>query len=290
MGKSEYMVYKICEQRFENGQHYIKVLDDNVSEEEFNSYFENMKKISCFDRINYFLKMITYNGRVLQKHLTKTRTKNTKRLRGILELSNKYVFDFAASIGSLIDYVEKRLMKKQEAKVQDEFDELKRAMFNKDIYKFWYYMRNFVIHYDVPFTQISNELKDGKPDLEIVCKREHLLKYKEWKHAKTYISQLPEKIDIAKMIEPMLVQVYAYYLGLLFVFRENIVNTHKFVEQFVLRHKAHTGIAVMSYKTEKEYIQNKNPKLHFLQIDKISQLLADLGKHPNVDIRYEKLK
>lgn len=279
----------MCEQRFENGEHTIKVLDDNVFEDEFNAYFENIKKVACFDRINYFLKMITYNGRILQKHLTETETKSARKTREILELSNKYIFDFAASIGSLIDYVEKRLIKKQTDEIQNDFLELKKAMFDNDIYKFWYYMRNFVIHYDIPFTQITNSLKNEKPTLEIICKREHLLTYKEWKHAKAYVSQLPENVKIDEMIEPMLVQIYAYYLGLLFVFRENITNTHKYVEQFISRHKARSGIAIMSYKSEKEYIQNQNGKIHFLQIDKISQLLTDLAKHPNANIKFEKL-
>ncbi len=57
-------------------------------------------------------------------------------------------------------------------------------MFADDIYKFWYYLRNYVIHYDIPFTQLSSKIVGAEIKTEIICKRDHLLEYKEWKHAK----------------------------------------------------------------------------------------------------------
>lgn len=285
------MVYKVCEQRpGEPGTHIVNVLDDHVTEEEYLDYVATINKIGFFDRIDFFLKLITYNGRLLSNHLTTVSSTSSKELRKNIELTNKYIYDFAASFGSFIDYIEKRIIKKQSTQIQEEFKLVKAKYFQDDVYKFWYYMRNYVIHYDIPFNRGEALLEDGKEIVKIISDKNHLLKYQEWKHAKAFVSQLDDEVNIQQLIEPLLVIIYAYYLDLLFIFRELIVETHRYVTNFILKHKARYGIAIMAYKTEQEALENKKGNLKFLSINKVDKRIKDLSNHPNANITFVKME
>lgn len=280
------MIYRVCECREENGEQTITILDDSVTENEFREYYDQIKRLNFLDRIDFFLKMIRYNGITLERYLNNVSSEDLTKMKSALELANKYVFDFAAAIGSFIEFIEKQLMTKQSDQAQKEFEEFRETLFANDNYRFWYYMRNYVVHYGIPFTQASSSYENGETKTEIICKRDHLLEYKEWKHAKTYVENLPERVDICSMVEPILVTLHAYYLQLLFIFRETVLEVHKYVEQFVLRHKARTGIAIMRYETEADFAKNRNGRIHHLHIGRVAELLSDLGRHPNVNITY----
>lgn len=284
------MVYRVCECRNENGEQVITILDDIVTEAEFDEYYRYIRELNFFNRIDFFMEMIRYNGRTLELHIKNASVTSKENGTTVIKLANKYVFDFAAAIGSFIEYIEKRLMTKQSDQVRKEFDEFRKNMFADDIYKFWYYLRNYVIHYDIPFTQLSSKIVGVEIKTEIICKRDHLLEYKEWKHAKAYVESLPENIDICSMTEPILVKLHAYYLSLLFIFRDTIVEAHRYVEQFVLRHQARTGMAIMAYETEEDFVANRNGRIHFLHISRVSKLLHDLSMHPNVNVTFTTLE
>lgn len=280
------MIYRICECQNKDGESVITILDDVVTEAEFDEYYRYIRELNFFIRIDFFMEMIRYNGRTLELHIKSASAASKKDGTTVLKLANKYVFDFAAAIGSFIEYIEKKLMTKQSDQVQKEFAEFRKNMFADDIYKFWYYFRNYTIHYDIPFTQLSSKLVGTEIKTEIICKRDHLLEYGEWKHAKEYVKSLPENVDICRLTEQILVKLHAYYLSLLYIFRDTIVKEYRHVEQFVLRHQARKGMAIMAYETEDDFIANRNGRLHLLHIDRVSELLHDLSMHPNVNVTF----
>ena len=282
------MIYKMCEQlKTEgDGQISLRVLDDTVSLEELNDYKQNFRGVGFFDRIDFFINMISYNGQALSRFLNNSNIKSVNSTMDVLELANKLIYDFAATFGSLLDYVEKRVIKKQSEDIKNEYDILKERMFQNNAYKFWYYMRNYVVHYDIPFNRALSRLEGDKIIVEVISEKLHLLKYKDWKHAKEYIANCPDIIDINSLIEPLLTIVNSYYFELVFLFRNKIINTYKQIEAFILRHKARTGIAIIAYQDEETYSHGKMATLINLKLERIDKLIKDLSQHCDTNISY----
>ena len=63
------MVYRVCECRNENGEQVITILDDIVTEAEFDEYYRYIRELNFFNRIDFFMEMIRYNGRTLELHI-----------------------------------------------------------------------------------------------------------------------------------------------------------------------------------------------------------------------------
>ena len=56
------MVYRVCECKNENGEQVVTILDDIVTEAEFDEYYRHIRELNFFNRIEFFMEMIRITG------------------------------------------------------------------------------------------------------------------------------------------------------------------------------------------------------------------------------------
>lgn len=273
------MIYNICECNYLNGKRHIKVLDKFLSEQSYSAYFEHVKEISFFDNIDFFVKMIKYDAKLLLNLLNNSNIYSYEESKETFDLANKYIYDLSASFGTFIEFIDKKLIKKQNENIKNEYQKLKESIFNDNVYLFWYYLRNYIIHYDVIFTKFENSLKDGQPDLKIICTKYHLLKFKEWKHAKKYVLSLPEEVDFSKLIILLLEFIDKYYIEIIYLFKDKIFKTYNFTKKILKDYNVNSNIILFKYE-KAEDLRFGKVKVEFFEFDRTNNLINNLNNHP----------
>lgn len=279
------MIYKICKRKKENNTHLITVLDFQIDKSDIDDYFEKIKFLNYFKKINFYKKMIVYNGITLKKYLENSLIEPNTDISEKIELANKYVYDLSGAFVSFTEYLEKRVFAKQSDKMKKEFENFKVNIFDKEeSYRFWYYMRNYTTHYDVPFNKGIAKIIDEKNYLKIICNKEHLLQYKEWKHAKKDIQKMDDEIDILKTIEPLLVIATSIYLQTIFIFRDKITEANKYISELIKKYQISNDIVFMEFENE-EYLKQGKGKIIPSRLNELQMITQLLVNNPNIKIK-----
>lgn len=284
------MIYKICESTVEdNGLGCkIEISGYDIPKKVFDDYFKEMKFLVYFKQLKFYKKMIEYNGITLIKYLKNNQLNEKESITSRVELANKYVYDLAGSFVSFVEYIQKRVMPKQSKEMLDEFEKFRTNLFdNEYIYRFWYYMRNYTTHYDVAFNKGIGTFENEKRYLKIVCEKEHLLQYREWKHSKEDIKNMEEEINIMDMIEPLLVLVNSMYLYSVYVFKNVILDADKYTAKFLKQYNIKNTPVFMLYEKEED-MKTKPGKITPLQVSELWELIMELKDIPYVNLTIKK--
>lgn len=275
------MVYNICS--FKEGK--TVEFSKELSKEEFTEIMDSFSDIRLYSQATSFRDMVINNGFILYNlinGISKTDPNDKKVLPDkISKSANKYIFDFASSIVSFIEFVEKTLEALGKERKEDFHERFIKNLHEKNMeYRFWYNMRNYVIHYDFPFSRFEGSYEKG---YKIICEKSHLLKYSNWKHARKDIESMSDEIPIMDLIMPMQTMIYAIHLEYVFKIYPELDSMLK--KAMVIEEKYNVkNPTLMTYENVEE-LKKGNLILHPLGLQNLSDAYKDLIRHPNVSVK-----
>lgn len=237
---------------------------------DFASYFHvcrSMKKMtieSCLDLQRY----IVY----LQN---KTDGYDDLEIDEFLITSNRLLISFLSFIKTFIDVLSNTISKRNPEKLQ-EFKKFNSKLYDDYFgYRFLNRMRNYVIHFDMPLTTVTDSVNTG---VTVCCSRDSLLRYNGWNSVKQEIEKLPESIDIIPYINEAEAAIIALYLKSLEFIVEDVVDANHKTAELCKKNGVLAPIIVI-IDTE-----TKHPSFEKLPIYLMVDFVNEINQHPNYNI------
>lgn len=271
------MIYTIAEQ----DEKCIEIKQE-IDSNEFERILNLLDNIGIYTHAKQLRDMSIKNGKILHDYLINTINRysnpfeEVNNIGDILINANKYIYDFSISIRTFIEYLE-RVLESRNKKKEFESDFLSKLYDNTVEYKFWYYMRNYIVHYDMPFNTLIRDY-DG---LKIISENEHLLKYKKWKASTEYIKQ-HKQVPIIDLIKPMQSLIIAIFTQYLYFIVQDLEKMKNAIDELKEKYNLKSPMLV-SYVNEEELRQGKI-KVYPLAITTLVEAFKDLEEHPSVTV------
>ena len=87
---------------------------------------------------------------------------------------------------------------------------MQHAFYDKNMeYRFWMNFRNYIVHCEFPYSIYQESVDNG---CKIICTKEHLFQFDNWKHSKADIQQMDKQIDLPALVDNMSAMIYAFTL------------------------------------------------------------------------------
>lgn len=138
----------------------------------------------------------------------------------LITLANKFVLNYASSIKTYID-METRLLKNHSTKEEVKmFEDICHQFYEQHIeYRFWVNFRNYIVHCEFPYSIYQESVDNG---CRLICTKDHLLKFDNWKHSKIDIIKMDAEINLPAMVDGMSSLIYALYIDFFTYFGKEI--------------------------------------------------------------------
>lgn len=239
----------------------------NINNKIYNIYKMNIENSNDFFRI---MKMSTDTKYIID---------NKIESEEIVMKVNKAIFNYCSSIGMYIDVIEKNLSKISSDKVY-EFQRICRDLYDRKLeYRFFAILRNYIIHYDMPFDTHKIDLENSR----VICHKEHLLKFKKWKKVKDDIENMDEEIDILGMVKKMNENLAIIFIEFQALISDKIINTYETAVEFVKRYNVTQPCIVRNYNPEK-YLKEGNLVITPINLKDLVKLINELKQNPLIKI------
>ena len=258
------------------------VIKEEISQEELDWLNSAFQICSAYHSITQIKEIVIENGESYKNfmkpyNLQALKKSNISPERLIL-LANKAVLNYVSSIKTFID-METRLLRKRST----ENDVLKFKAFCKILYdenveyRFWTNFRNYIVHCEFPYSIYRDSLKNG---CSIVCTKDRLLLFDNWKHSKTDIQKMGEEIELHTLVDNMSAMIYVLYIDFFSHFIEEIVQGVSIYGDFCRKHGVKTPVI---FKAKKEDLKD-NPQIQPLPITELKCAFDILKSNPKIKI------
>jgi len=201
------------------------VIKDEITQDELTQLNTAFRVCSLYHSITQIKDIVIENGESFKRfmhpqNLQEIRNLNTSPER-VITLANKAILNYASSIKTYID-MEKRLLTKHATENDVKlFEDMQHAFYDENMeYRFWSNFRNYIVHCEFPYSFYQESIENG---CKIICTKEHLLKFENWKHSKSDIQQMDEQIDLPSLVDDMSSMIYAFYIDFFSHFAEDII-------------------------------------------------------------------
>lgn len=218
------------------------VLKDKITQEELDYLNSAFFICGIYHSITQIKNVVIENGQDFQHYMNPTnlqtlRNNNTTPERLIL-LANKQVLNYASSIKTYID-MELRLLTKYKTKTEITlFNDLCHKFYDNHMeYRFWMNFRNYIVHCDFPYAVFHEEIN---MPCKVICTKDHLLQFNNWKHSKNDILKMGNEIDLPKMVNNMSSLILALYIDFFSYFGTQIMDGIKIYGEFCRKHNVNS--------------------------------------------------
>ena len=197
----------------------------------------------------------------------------------VITLANKATLNYATSIKTYID-METRLLKKRASRQAfDSFNSLCHNFYDQHIeYRFWSNFRNYIVHCEFPYTIFQDSVETG---CKIICTKEHLLEFDNWKQSRNDIMNMGEIINLPILVDNMSSLIYALYIDFFSYFSTEIIKGIETYGDFCRKYNVKIPAIV---KTEnKGTFQGCH--MQPLPVNELKASFDMLKNTPNVDIK-----
>ena len=222
---------------------------------------------------------------MLEENLSQLRMKKVKADIIILT-ANRLVLNYATSIKTYIDMEVRMLKRRNKNKELEKFKELCSKFYDSSKeYRFWMNLRNYVVHCDFPYHGFSESYEHG---YKVICKKGHLLEFKNWKQSKNDILAMGEDIDLPSMVFKMSSIIMAFYIKFFTYFGQEIIDSLSLYSEFCKKHnvKQPAFLSTSRLLTKENFTLSPESKIIHLPIDDLYKAFEMLKNNPNVKINY----
>lgn len=253
-----------------------------ISQEDLTELNTAFEICSLYNSITQIKNIVIENGESFKSYMSpqnllSIRKHNITPERAIT-LANKAVLNYASSIKTYID-MEIRLLKKNATETDlIQFNEICHTFYDKNMeYRFWVNFRNYIVHCEFPYSIYQESAEEG---CKIVCPKERLLKFDNWKHSKSDIQKMEDEIDLPALVDNMSSLIYALYIDFFRYFANKIVESISTYSKFCKKYDVE--IPVIFKMNNSENIEN----CHFqpLPIKELKDSFDILKSNPRVTI------
>lgn len=202
------------------------IIKEEITQDELKMLNSAFTVCSLYHSITQIKDIVVENGESFKKFMCSENLKEISKHyitpeRAIM-LANKAVLNYASSIKTYID-METRLLKKgasEEAVTM--FESICHTFYDKNMeYRFWANFRNYIVHCEFPYSIFQEHADEG---CRIICTKEHLLQFDNWKHSKADIEKLGDCIDLPSLVDNMSAMIYALYIDFFRHFAKTITE------------------------------------------------------------------
>ncbi|WMJ21835.1 hypothetical protein RBG61_07430 [Paludicola sp. MB14-C6] len=284
------IVYLIEQIFDDNGGKTISIADE-ISRSEMDQLINTQWFSSLYTFITQARDIAIQNGKdfqdyILPSNIAKLRQKPIEVYQLILN-ANKLVLSYATSLKTYIDIQERILKKHEKIKELEQFKELCSHFYDTSIeYRFWMNFRNYVVHCEFPYHGFAESYKEG---YKLICRKEHLLEFTNWKHSKKDIENMDKVIDLPSMVIEMSSIIMSLYMSFFVYFAEDIFKALSAFQSFCKKYNVNQPAFLISNEkiTKGNFeIMVKNSQLCPLPTDTIIKAFNVLKQNPNVNISY----
>lgn len=268
----------------ENGEKQITILNKEFETKDLDELFDSLQIVSEYKRIDNIYNMVINNGKdyynimKLSENITYI-NKNKISSNELVMKVNRAIFNYCSSIGMYLDVIEKSLVSIDKQKLDIFRKECNRLYDEKLAYRFFCIMRNYILHYDLPYNVHKMSLESSK----VICTKEHLLKFKKWKHVKKDIEEMESEVDIVGMVNEMNVSLTILLLLYQLLISDKVIKSWEISNTFMKKYEVTRPVVVRNYSVE----AHKKGDLTVTPIDLsgLISLMKQLMDHPNINIR-----
>lgn len=275
------MYTKLAEIKMINGKQTIYNFKE-IELRDVEQLFNYLKPIAEYKHIKYLYKISISNGNELQSFLNSFYSNDIsiQKMKSdqIFIEGNRLIANYCSFIGMFIDQIEKVLSKKGNDSLEG-FRKTTNDLYNdKFEYRFFVLLRNFVIHYSLPFTLYNEDFNSKSLKLS----KSHLLGFSKWKHVKNDLEKMDEEIEIFSYINPMNVNLTVLFLTFVYYLSKEIIGTCERVSEFIIKHKVKSP-AIVKYESIEEF-KKGNMVLTPIDLKDLKNAFNDVKSHPNINI------
>ena len=193
---------------------------------------------------------------------------------------NRLLFNFLASFVSFLDVTKRKISATLGKEISDKFEQDERAQYDEKFsYRFLKRLRNFTLHYDMPFTFFKED-SEGK---SIYMDRDHLLEYDGWSKVKEEIQGLDKKINVQPMIESLMVSINVLYHLFIFYFSKNLVDSINYMNEFIQKKKIQKPPYLLIAQDEESYKKGRF-SLRPVDTEEFIDVYRELKNHPYIKL------
>lgn len=281
--------YYVCEMSKDDAEFSELTISvkDEISREELDTLNHAFDLTGAFGSATSIKEIVVDNGIEFKKWMipANLQSRLNRGMSGgqLVMGANKHVLNYASSIKTFIDMTHRLLTKKQPSKVED-FEQLTHTFYDEhSTYRFWANFRNYVVHCAFPYTIFQCEIDK---ECQVLCKKDHLLEFNNWKHSKQDIEKMPEDVDLTAMVDDMSALVIALYLQFLYYLAEDLFRGYEYYQAFLRRHDVKRPVILEVDKPISKEEGFVNPSMHPLPVETMIRMFQALQNHPSVKINF----
>ena len=256
------------------------VLKDEITQEELSQLNSAFRVCSLYHSITQIKDIVIENGESFKRFMT---PQNLKALREhnispekSIMLANKSALNYASSIKTFIDMEKRLLTKHSTSDAVKIFEDMQHLFYDKYVeYRFWANFRNYIVHCEFPYSIYQESIETG---CKIICTKEHLLRFDNWKHSKKDIQEMESQIDLPSLVDNMSGMIYAFYIDFFRHFANDITDGIKTYGEFCRKYDVR--VPVIFKLKSKEIVEGS----HFqpLPVKELKASFDILTSNPNV--------
>lgn len=199
-------------------------IKEEIKQEELTQLNTAFSVCSLYHSITQIKDIVVENGESFKKFMSPNNLRNLRKHNvspeRAITLANKAILNYASSIKTYID-MEKRLLTKRATPNDVKlFEDMQHVFYDNHMeYRFWANFRNYIVHCEFPYSIYQESVENG---CKIICTKEHLLEFDNWKQSKSDIQQMEEQIDLPSLVDKMSSLIYAFYIDFFSHFAKDI--------------------------------------------------------------------
>lgn len=270
-----YRVGTICLNEDGSSRYNVQKTITKEEVENLMNAFNSLKPIKdAYKRFDIFKE----NGCVLERHLLNplpiNKSTYKKEIEAYIDRANKLIYNFCSSFGTLLDFYTRKLP-------DNVLKSHSHQLFNNNFeYRFFARLRNYLVHYDFPFTEYVLNYTESR----IVCNKQHLQAFKSWgADVNSDFKKIGDEIDIAPLIQPFMSLVSTYYFVLMGELCENLVETFEIVGSFLKKY-SREALYILVAESDIQLEQGEFT-IYPLDVDFLNKVRVDIENNPLIDIK-----
>lgn len=270
---------------YENNKHTLEITEKIISQEEFNSFYENFMFYSQYYQFKEIHDICLEQNIDLMKFLSPSNLNKLLRAQEVetekvLQTGNKLLLNYCTVIKIMVEKIELYLKHNLPEK-SHEFQQYSSNFYDQEFsYRFFMRLRNYIIHNGMPFTKVKRSLYE---DCDLYIDRCQLLKWNKWSTVKKDLEEMDNNnIRIQPFLQDIGSTIYALYMRSLYYLAPNIINSIKNIENFCQKHKV-KRFDFIEYDSAKELKDGKY-QLHLVPWSDLVKCINEINKHPNINI------
>lgn len=277
------MIVNLADAKRENGELVLEIKKE-IDKSEVDNLYKSLESLKHYKQIRNLYRISVDNGNELIRFLKIIYDSNCSKPFNnsdkIIMEGNRLLANYSSFIGMLIDQIEKVLSNIESRRIK-QFRSTCSDLYNNNFeYRFFIIMRNFILHYDLPFTFYSESFVDGR---KLELQKEHLLRFAKWKHVKEDLIKMDDRINVLPMIHPMNVNLTVLFFDFIYNLADKLIYAYEKAGEFIIRHGIKNP-AVVSYESIEEF-KNGNMNVSYIDFTNLQDAFNDIKAHPKIELK-----